>query len=99
MILSQEQSWFDSTNIFEFSTKIQTQLEYIELGLGEGLGKIIITCFTGAGSFIFAFFGSWKVSLVILSFAPLNLLITIIMNKMNVKGNNLVRQLGKSQVE
>ena len=92
LILSQEQSWFDSTNIFEFSTKIQTQLEYIELGLGEGLGKIIITCFTGAGSFIFAFFGSWKVSLVILSFAPLNLLITIIMNKMNVKGNNLVRQ-------
>ena len=92
LILSQEQSWFDSTNIFEFSTKIQTQLEYIELGLGEGLGKIIITCFTGAGSFIFAFFGSWKVSLVILSFAPLNLLITIIMNKINVKGNNLVRQ-------
>ena len=34
VILSQEQAWFDSANVYEFATKIQTQLEHVELGLG-----------------------------------------------------------------
>ena len=34
-ILSQEQGWFDSTNTYELSTKMQAQLEYIEQGFGE----------------------------------------------------------------
>ena len=91
VILSQEQGWFDSTNVFEFATKIQAQLEYIELGLGEGFGRILIDTFIGIGSFIFAFFGSWKLTLVVLCLTPLVVLFGIIMNKQNVKGNTLVR--------
>ena len=92
VILSQEQGWFDSTDIFQFATKIQSQIEYIELGIGEGLGKVVISCFNAGGSFIFAFFGSWKLTLVIFSLFPLSLLITIIMNIINIKGNTLVKQ-------
>ena len=92
VILSQEQGWFDSTNVFEFATKIQAQLEYIELGLGEGFGRILIDTFIGIGSFIFAFFGSWKLTLVVLCLTPLVVLFGIIMNKQNVKGNTLVRE-------
>ena len=42
VLLSQEQAWFDSSNVFEFATKIQTQIEYIERGMGESLMNIII---------------------------------------------------------
>ena len=38
IILSQEQGWFDENNAFEFATKVQAQLEQIELGLGDRLG-------------------------------------------------------------
>ena len=92
VILSQELGWFDTTNVFEFATKIQAQLEFIELGLGEGIIRILIDIFIGLSSFVFAFFGSWKLSLVILCFTPLSVLIGIILNRLNVRGNTLVRQ-------
>ena len=92
LILSQEQGWFDTTNVFEFATKIQAQLEYIELGLGEGLGRVLVDTFIGTASLIFAFLGSWKLSLVLLCFSPISVIIGIFLNKLNVKGNTLVRQ-------
>jgi len=92
VILSQELGWFDTTNVFEFSTKIQAQLEYIELGLGEGIMRVVIDIFIGLASFIFAFLGSWKLTLVIFCFTPLCILIGIILNRINVRGNTLVRQ-------
>ena len=92
VILSQEQAWFDSANVYEFATKIQTQLEYIELGLGTGLGNVLMDFFVGIASFIFAFFGSWKLSLVLLCFSPLSFIISIIFNRINVEGNYLVLQ-------
>ena len=52
VLLSQEQGWFDSNNAFEFANKIQSQLEYVELGLGENLSKFISNFFeTIASSF------------------------------------------------
>ena len=40
-ILKQEQGWFDSNNAFEFATKVQAQLEQIELGLGDKFALIL----------------------------------------------------------
>ena len=67
-ILSQELGWFDSTNVFEFASKIQSQLEFIEFGIGEWLNKIIFSSFQGILTFIFSFFGSWKLSFFVLCF-------------------------------
>ena len=92
IILSQELGWFDSANIFEFASKMQSQLEFIELGLGEFLGKVLINSFIFIISFIFAFFGSWKLSLVILCFLPILVILGILFHKLNIKGNTLVRQ-------
>ena len=40
-ILEQEQGWFDQHNAFEFATKVQVQLDQIELGVGEKFGQVI----------------------------------------------------------
>ena len=91
-ILSQELGWFDSTNVFEFASKIQSQLEFIEFGIGEWLNKIIFSSFQGILTFIFSFFGSWKLTLVVLCFLPFVIIFAVIFNKINIKGNSLVRQ-------
>ena len=91
-ILSQELGWFDSTNVFEFASKIQAQLEYIEFGIGEWFNKILFSSFQGIFTFIFSFFGSWKLSLILLCLLPFVIILAIIFNKINTKGNSLVRQ-------
>ena len=71
VILSQEQGWFDANNAFEFATKVQAQLEQVEMGIGEKFGQIITMVSQCIISFVFAFITSWKISLVMLCIAPL----------------------------
>ena len=92
LILSQEQGWFDTANVYEFATKIQSQIEYMELGLGSRLGNFIMDFFIGISAIIFAFFGSWKLSLVLLCFSPIAILVSIMFNRVNVNGYFLVLQ-------
>ena len=71
IILGQEQGWFDKNNAYEFATKVQAQLEQVEMGIGDKLGNIFVSiaqCVTG---FVIAFITSWKLTLVMLSIAPL----------------------------
>ena len=71
IILGQEQGWFDQNNAYEFATKVQAQLEQVEMGMGDKLGNIFVSiaqCITG---FILAFITSWKLTLVMLSISPL----------------------------
>ena len=70
IILSQEQGWFDANNAFEFSTKVQAQLEQIEFGVGEKLGLVIQMVASCIISFVFAFVISWKIALMMLVVAP-----------------------------
>ena len=93
LILSQEQSWFDSTNIFEFSSKIQTQLEYMEIGMNEHITKNVVHFLTAIACLIFGFFGSWKLALVLLCITPIIIIVGIYLNHLNVKGNTLMRQM------
>ena len=73
LIMSQEQAYFDKNNSFELVTKVQNQLEQIELGLGDKFGYIIQMCFTVLTGIIISFVVSYKLSLVILTVAPLTL--------------------------
>ena len=70
VILSQEQGWFDANNPFEFATKVQAQLEQVEMGIGEKFGQILTMCSQCISAFIFAFITSWKLTLVMLCIAP-----------------------------
>ena len=95
LIFSQEQGWFDSTNIFNFATKVQTQIENIEAGLGDSLIDAVTKIFIAIGSLIFAFIGSWRLSLVILCLVPLMVLSGILLSNYNVKAGLLVTEVYK----
>ena len=70
IILKQEQGWFDDNNAFEFATKVQAQLEQIELGLGDRLGQFIMMLTELIVGFVAAFISSWKLTLILLTCFP-----------------------------
>ena len=69
-ILMQEQGWFDQNNAYEFATKVQVQLEQIELGVGEKFGTLVECGSTFITGLIISFFASWKLTLIILCVSP-----------------------------
>ena len=71
IILSQDQSWFDENNAFELSTKVQTQLEQIEFGMGDKFGQIILMFCEILSGFAVGFLTSWKLTLVIFTSFPI----------------------------
>ena len=71
VILKQEQGWFDAHNAFEFATKVQAQLEQVELGIGEKVGGILMALSQLISGLIIAFTTSWKLTLVMLCVSPL----------------------------
>ena len=70
LILSQEQGWFDQNNAFEFATKVQAQLEQIEMGIGDRVGQFIEMVTEVVAGFVVAFIGSWKMALILLTSFP-----------------------------
>ena len=73
LILSQEQAYFDKSNSFELVTKVQTQLEQIELGFGEKFGFVIQKIFTVISGIGLSFIVNWKLSLIVLTVAPVTI--------------------------
>ena len=62
VILSQEQGWFDANNAYEFATKVQSQLEQVEMGLGEKIGMVLQMSTQCISAFAIAFILSWEVT-------------------------------------
>ena len=70
-IMKQDQSYFDETNTFEFTTKIQSQTKIIENGIGTKVGVALSAFSQFIASFIIGYITSWKLSLVISAMLPL----------------------------
>ncbi len=70
-IMKQDQSYFDETNTFEFTTKIQSQTKIIENGIGTKVGVALSSFSQFIASFIIGYITSWKLSLVISAMLPL----------------------------
>ena len=70
IILKQEQGWFDQNNAFEFATKVQAQLEQIELGIGDKFGVVLLMVAQIVAGLVIAFSTSWKLTLVMLCVTP-----------------------------
>ena len=96
LILAQEQAWFDENNAFEFSTKVQTQIDQINGGIGEPIGSILLTICQCIIGFVFAFMASWKLTLVMLCSAPVILFFTLFILKVLKKGIILARMQWES---
>ena len=77
IIMRQEQEYFDNNNSFELVTKVQNQLEQIELGLGEKFGFIFQKFFHIIVGISISLLISWKLSLIILSVFPLTIFLII----------------------
>jgi ABC-type multidrug transport system fused ATPase/permease subunit len=92
-IFAQEQAWFDSTNIFEFASKIQAQLEFIETGMGDVFVDLVVKFCICIGCLIFSFFGSWKLALVVLCLQPFMIIGGIINAKLITKAGDLSRKV------
>ncbi len=69
-IMKQDQIYFDETNTFELSTKIQNQTKIIESGIGTKVGISLSTIAQFIASFIIGFITSWKLSLVVTAMLP-----------------------------
>ena len=85
LILSQEQSWFDENNAYEFSSKIQSQIEQIELGIGDRFGQIILMIAEILSGFLVGFMTSWKLTLIICSSFPIIILSVLISDYFSAK--------------
>ena len=98
LILSQEQSWFDEKNSYEFSTKVQSQLEQIELGLGDKFSQIILMVTEVLSGFIVGFLISWKLTLILCSIFPIVICSVIISDncaeKYLIKSKQLLEKAG-----
>ena len=91
IIFAQEQGFFDSTNIYEFASKIQAQLEFIETGLGDVFVDLVIKLCISIGCLILAVFGSWKLTLVVLCLEPFMIISGGCYIRLTTKGGDLSR--------
>jgi len=64
-ILKQEQSWFESNNVFELGTKVQAQIEAIQPAFGDTLGIMILRTIEVISGYYMGFRTSWKLTLVL----------------------------------
>ena len=96
LILSQEQSFFDEHNSFEFANKIQSQLEQIELGLGDRFSQIILMLAETISGFVIGFITSWKLSLVICASFPIIILSVVISDYFSKKLIIKAKELNES---
>ena len=98
LILNQEQSWFDENNTYEFSTKVQNQLEQIELGLGDKFSQIILMFTEVLSGFFVGFLISWKLALILCSSFPIIICSVIISDycaeKYLIKSKQLLEKAG-----
>ncbi len=65
LLLNQEQKWFDKINVFEFSTKIQAQIEGIEGTIEDSPRFIILFTINIIAGFVIGFIKSWKLTLIL----------------------------------
>ena len=98
LILNQDQSWFDENNEYEFATKIQTQLEQIEFGLGDRFGQIILMVSEIFSGLSVGFAISWSLTLIIVASFPLIIISVLISDyfaeKLLLKSKDLNEKAG-----
>ena len=75
--LRQEVSFFD-TPTSSISTQITTNTNLINSGISEKLGLIIQALSTFVAAFVVAFCVQWKLTLILISIVPVNVVVTVI---------------------
>ncbi|RWS22040.1 ABC transporter: subfamily ABCB/MDR-like protein, partial [Leptotrombidium deliense] len=69
-VLKQDMAWFDTKGSKDFASKVTTDLQKIETGIGEKIGLSIYFSTVSIYSIGVAFYYGWKLTLVLLSIVP-----------------------------
>lgn len=81
ILLKQDQKWFDKSNVYEYATKVQAQLEQIQPGLGENYGRVVELISRLIFGIVISLFNSWKLTLVTLALLPIFAAIALYITK------------------
>ncbi|XP_055537427.1 multidrug resistance protein homolog 49 [Wyeomyia smithii] len=81
-VLRQDMTWYDLNSDDNFAVRITDDLDKLKEGIGEKLSIFTYLVMSFVISVIFSFFYGWKLTLVILSCAPIIILATAIVAKM-----------------
>ncbi|XP_058456656.1 multidrug resistance protein homolog 49 [Malaya genurostris] len=81
-VLRQDMTWYDLNSDDNFAVRITDDLDKLKEGIGEKLSIFTYLVMSFTISVIFSFFYGWKLTLVILSCAPIIILATAIVAKM-----------------
>jgi ABC-type multidrug transport system fused ATPase/permease subunit len=80
-VLEKDATWFDANNPNEIASKISTEVDVIQAGIGEKIGELCHAVMTFFIGYIIAFLIGWEYALILLGAIPMMLLSGIIMGK------------------
>jgi ABC-type multidrug transport system fused ATPase/permease subunit len=70
-LMRQDFAWYDSENSGELTSRVASDVNLIQAGIGDKVGSAIQFLSSAVVGFIFAFVHSWKLTLVVLSVTPI----------------------------
>ncbi len=85
-ILKKEISWFDVNRPQELPTKVASLITKYQAGIGEKVGKVIITISMFIAGVVLAFLYGWQLALVLLAIYPMLILSSHFMGVANSRG-------------
>ncbi|KAH0550179.1 multidrug resistance protein homolog 49-like isoform X1 [Cotesia glomerata] len=80
-VLRQDMSWYDTNTSTNFASRITEDLDKMKEGMGEKLGVFTYLTVSFVSSIIVSFYYGWKLTLVVLSCAPVIVIATAIVAK------------------
>ncbi|XP_049836465.1 multidrug resistance protein homolog 49-like isoform X2 [Schistocerca gregaria] len=80
-VMRQDMAWFDTTNAASFASRITGDLDKIQDGIGEKLGMFVYLLMSFVASVVMSFLHGWKLTLVIFSCAPIIVIATAVVAK------------------
>ncbi|GLH05440.1 Multidrug resistance protein homolog 65 [Gryllus bimaculatus] len=89
-VLRQEMAWFDTRDPSAFASRLTEDLDKMQDGIGEKLGMFMYLIVSFVGSVIMSFVHGWKLTLVVLTCAPVIIVATALVAKM--QGNLAARE-------
>ena len=89
LLLHQEQGWFDQINVYEFSSKIQSQIESISAGLGDNPRNIFFFMASAIAGYFVAFNNSWKITLILSACSLPFIIVGHILNRYGLEEDNI----------
>ncbi|XP_066999667.2 multidrug resistance protein homolog 49 [Anabrus simplex] len=80
-VLRQDMSWYDTNNTADFASRMTGDLDKLQDGIGEKVGIFTYQMVAFFASIVVAFLHGWKLTLVVFSCAPIIIIATAIVAK------------------